>query len=818
MTQPEQSVGSDFMRGTIIQEKPGELEPPHNIIQNVTGAKALYYFARGEHLKRIDLYAGIEGLIAGNPPYNPAELARYKLSHISNFNNLDARARFERSALAFWNLLNESQYLCQFEIRKTNLTSKARPEDLVNWAQTMSQHWDAVVRSWSSFNVVFNTLVGQLVKFGVSPMIWPDERDWRWRTIQLSRFFVEDQAQSDIDLLTYVCVETIFSAQQLFEIYDQFKDKPEKESPWNIKELASLLMYLANTFAKTENTGFQFLDMMDIQMRVQNGDISLNAIFSDDIRIVSLLYQEYDGKVSHYMFHPRYDNGGFLYFADRQYKKMEDAIIIFTASPGEFTIHSNRGLGHKIYSGSQALMQLDCSIVDMARMSATPLIQTLATGSKDFEQIRFYSGVPTNIGQATFVQNSLGENINQLIEASQYISSKLEFNTSNSGDNPGTPDQSVGSVSDPQARRLSYKEFAPLKNNIAHFYYQFDCVIKNMTIKMLNSKNGYPGYEYAQEWKERCINDGVPEILFKATTSDFSGMPAHLKVRATRAAGDGSTLAKLMGLQELTPIAGTFGPNEAKEYKQLWVEAALGPQYIGVLTQDSNSSLGVNSEASLAGLENGIMRLGESPLFSPNNDNQTHLEVHMSLGNDVIRRIQQQQLSAVDADKQFVVLIPHMNEHWQVIEKDPFATSFMEKLRKPWDELQQYATLNHHNAAKEYQAAILKQQQQQEQTQQVLTDNQLKTLKTQTEIKNADAKVQGQLDRSQQANQTKADIMREDVQNKAANKRLEIQLNASAKTIDQQKADVQNEPLPELRQNLSDINGVSPAPYNLEPV
>lgn len=816
MAEPVQSVQNNFLRGEVIQQAPGKLEAPHNIIQNITGAKALYYNARGEHLKRIDLYAAIEGLFSGNPPYNPAELARYKLSHITNFNNLDARARYERAALAYWNLLNESQYLCQFEIRRTPLTATARPEDLVNWAQIMSRYWDEVVRSWSSFNVVFNTLVGQLVKFGVSPMLWPDERDWRWRTIELSRFFVEDQAQSDIDVLTYVCVESIFTCQYLFEIYDQFKDKPKTESPWNTDELANLLVYFANTFAKTENTGFQFLDMMDIQRRVQNGDISLNAIFSDDLRIVSMLYKEYDGKVSHYMFHPRYDNGGFIYFADRQYERMEDALIIFTASPGEFTIHSNRGLGHKIYSSSQAMMQLDCSIVDMARMSATPLIKTLATGTKDFEQIRFYPGVPTNIGQAEFVQNTLGENIQQLVNASQYISAKIEFNATNSGDDPSMPDKSVGSVSDPQARRQSYKEFAPLKNTIAHFYFQFDCVVRNMTIKMLESKAAYPGYEYAEEWKTRCINEGVPKEIFSIGKKDHLGMPQHLKVRATRAAGDGSTLAKLMGLQELLPISGTFGPNEAAEFKELWVEAALGPQFIGVLTQDSNNSLGVSSEASLAGTENGIMRLGESPIFSPNNDNRTHLQVHLALGNDTIRRIQQQQMAAVEADKIFTVLIPHMAEHWQVVAQDPFAASFVDQFRKPWDELSQYATLNRHNAAKEYQAAIRKQQEQQAQTQQVLTDEQLKTIKTQSEIKRADAKVVAQNQRAAEANKTRAEIMRDKTQMDASNNRLKVTLEAQNKTVDQQKAQVQDEPLPELRQNLSDINGTSPAPYNIE--
>lgn len=817
MTNPVESIPSSYVRGEIVQVKEGVLKAPHNIIQTISSAKVLYYNARGEHLQRISLYAGIEGLIAGNPPYDPSELARYKLSHISNFNNLDARALYERGALAYWNLLNESEYLCQFELRKTSLLATATGDNLVDWANIMSQHWDEVVRSWSSFNVVFNTLAGQLVKFGISPVLWPDERDWRWRTIELSRFFVEDQAQSDIDLLTYVCMESIFTAQFLYEIYDQFKEVPASKSPWNTDELANLLVYLANTFAKTENSGFQFYDMMDIQHRIQNGDLSWNAIFSDAIRVVSLLYKEYDGKISHYMFHPRYDAGGFIYFADRQYECMEEALVIFTASPGEFTIHSNRGLGHKIYAGSQAMMQLDCSIVDMARMSATPLIKTLATGTKDFEAIRFYPGVPTNIGQSEFVENSLGENIQQLIGASQYILNKLNYNTANSGDDPSQPDKNVGSISPTQARMQSFKEFSVLKNNIAHFYAQFDIVIKNMTIKLLNSKRGYPGYEYAEKWVERCIQDGVPKQVFAQKVVDSYDLPAHIKVRASRAAGDGSTLAKLLGLQEMAPLVPSLGPNEALEYKRMLVSAALGPQYVDAFIQDSQNAENASGGASLAGVENAVMRMGESPVFSPDNENRAHFVIHVALANDTIRRIQQQQMSAVDADKIFTVLVPHLAEHWGVLEKDPFAGDFVKQHKAVYGEIVQYATLNHRNADKELQADIEKQQKQQQQTSNVLSDQQLKTYKVQTDAAIADKKVEAQNQRASQANDTRADIMHKKAQSDAETKRLKVQLDAQSKSpIDEQKAEVQNEPLPELRQDLSNINGADPSPYNIE--
>ena len=408
----------DAFRGQIVRTKDG-VSPPKNIITSVIGARGMYQKYRADHIKRIYLYSQIEGLIAGNAPYNQAELAKNGLGHIANFNPLDARSLYERGALAYWNLLNQAETLVKF-----TLVSDA-PE-AVRFAEIMSEEWDHVVRHWESFNTLMNMLAAQLVKLGVSPVFWPDERDWKWRVIELSKFFISDQSQSDIAQLTSVAIETTFTAQYLFEVYDTFKDVPADESPWDIKEIENLLLKVANASAKNN---YEITDFMEMQSRLQNGDLLYDVIFTDSIRLISFFQQEYDGKVSHYMFHRLIDNGSFLFFADRQYECMSQALTIFTASPGEFTIHSNRGLGHKIFSTSQAMMQLDCSIVDMARWSSTPLIRTPAAQTRDAEQIRFYPGVPTNIGSAEFIENRLGQNITQLVQASQYLLSKLQYNT-----------------------------------------------------------------------------------------------------------------------------------------------------------------------------------------------------------------------------------------------------------------------------------------------------------------------------------------------------------------------------------------------------
>lgn len=522
--QPNQSGGNlnSLVRGQITTEDSGEIKAPHNIITTEEAARAIYFQYRTEHLKRIQLYAQIEGLFSGNPPYNPAELAKMGLAHISNFNNLDGRALYERGALAYWNLVNSTETLIKFSI-------EGEAPQLLGYADIMAQEWTKIVRKWPSFYTLMNTMCAQIVKFGLSPVVWPDERDWKWRVIELSKFFVADQAQCDMEQLTCICVETTFTAQYLFEIYNEFKDTDKDKTPWNTDALAKLLIFRANSWAGKDRL---FLDAMDIQMRIQNGDFTWNDVFTDDIRIVSLLYREYDGEISHYMFDRFFSASEFIFFQDRQYKSLVDGFVLFTASPGEFTIHSNRGLGHKVFSGVQAMMQLDCSLVDCARWSGTPLIRSLATGSKDFEAIRIYPGAPTNIGSSEFVENTMGANISQIIGVSQYVNSKLQFNTANSGDDPGQPDRNQGSISPSQARARSFKEFNVLKNNIAHFYNSLDIVYRNMVSKMLRAKKAHPGYEEAKMWKDKCIQRGVPPQLFETGDADDFGMPKFLAVKA----------------------------------------------------------------------------------------------------------------------------------------------------------------------------------------------------------------------------------------------------------------------------------------------
>lgn len=796
-------------RGRIEETKAGYVAPKQ-ITPNLHAARAAYQRLRQNHLKRINLYAEIDGLFQGNPPYNAEELRAAGLNHISNFNDMSARAVLERTSLAYWNLLHNAENLSRFVIRGFN-----NAPELQQYAQILAKEWDWVIQHrWPSFNVNVCSFAEQLVKFGVSPVVFHDELDPRWRMVELSRFLIPDQAQSDLDQLTMVMIETDYTLQWLWTVY--LNEKDQENSPWNTDELGKLLVRLT---AGMPGTKTESVDMLDWEHKLQNGDISFDNAYSDTIKLVSMLQKEYDGSVSHVMFHRDENSSEFLFHEPQQYKSINDAVIIFTLNPGAYTIHSNRGIGHKIFSLAQAKIQTDCSVVDMVKWASTPIIKSSSLSTKEASNIRFYPGVPTDIGTADFVQNTIGANVQNVVSAAEYMQSLIQYNISYSGSDPSQPDPDQGSVAPSDARLRAFREFSLLKNNIMHFYGTFDKIIQGMTAKMLRSKEGYPGYELAKEWKERCIEEGVPAAIFELTDKDkeSSGLPKHIEVYATRAAGAGSQVAHLIALQELQAIIGSFGPRAEKAYKRQWIMATIGPEYVPMFEQDGDDADENAGGATIAGLENAVMQAGKSPIFSKDNDHRAHFVTHMALAQNTIKSIQQQQMDVIEADSVFTVLIPHLQDHVSALAQNVFAQAFFAQVQPQFEQVARYAELNKKNAARAVQAKIKEQEKQAQMHQQVMTEEQLKTMTTLNEEKRKDIKMHSQLARQQRAADVKEDVLQRKTDADILTTRKKAEADTETSRIKNQldnnrMQEVEDDP----RAVLDEMNGITPAPYDIE--
>lgn len=780
---------SPFLRGRIQQTADGGIKAPDNIIMSLSGGYTQYSILRQDNVARVELYAALLGCNAGNPPFDQAELDANGLGHKANFNDFKFRSYIDRGAQAYWNLLNGTDVFIKIWLN-TPPGGQGKVPQLSQWASTMARNLSDVIKEWPDFKTQMNLLGAQLTLFGLCPIFWPHEKSFMWEVVDVSKFLIPTQTQSVISKLTNCCIEATYTIQELYQIHEKIGDEPT--SDWNKDALGAFLIYKANTWLKDS---IQFTDFVQVQRLIDNHDVVSTQYFNDTVRLVNLFQQEYDGKISHYMFDrdrlasarfvisEAIRGNDFLFFADRQYEKITDGIQILTASPGEWTIHGNLGIGQKVFAGSQAINMLSCSVFDMSVMSSTPLVRTLATGGRDFQAIKFISGAATDIGAAEFVQNQLGANINQLILGAQFLNQTMDSNALNSGDDPSQPDKSQGSISPSQARSRDFREFGDLKNAVDHYYTQFDPVIHNMLIRIMKAKDGDPGYEYKQEWMNRCQDDGVPPELFDTAKIGFKGLPAQFRaVRASRIAGDGSNLARIMGLEALQPIAGTFNATEMAAYKREYVEATLGPDYVETYAASDSQADENDGGASLAALENFMMQQGASPVFSPDNEQVAHAATHMALLSQTVQQLQQQQISPVDADKIFEVAIPHEQAHIGAMEKVPLLyREALQKLVPPFNQILKLAELNKKNAEAMIQAAQKKQQEDAAKTQGVMSDAQRKDFVAQTDSQRADQKQAAAIERNKQTTEQRGEIQKTAAEQKAENDRLKIELDHQVK-------------------------------------
>lgn len=810
---------SPFMRGILEPSKDGGVKAPDNIITNVSVAYNQFLVMRQGHIDRVLTYASIEGMLGGNPPYDQAELEAAGLGHVTNFNNFKGRSAYEKSATGFWNLINSTEVFT-----KVVLANKSR--EALRFADTIARHFSDVVKEWDDFYPNFNLLGAQLVKFGLCPVIFPHEESPIWEVVDVSRFYIPSDSQVFISKLSNACVETVYTLQDLYQLYK----KAEDGGPWNKEALGNYLLYRARVLTAT--SALPIFTAMDFERFVNSNSSLVNQFFTDNVRLINMYQKEYDGKISHYIFSSEFFSGNqvaaqdignedFLYFVDRQYDEMEEALVIFTASPGEWNVYTNLGLGQKMFAPSQAINMLDCNIVDMSKMSSTPLVRTLATGGRGLEAIRFNPGVMTDIGPAEFVQNNLGANINQLVGASDYLSTSIARNAINSGDDPSVPDSHQGSISPSEARQRSFREFGVLKNVVAHFYNTFDKIVRRTFIHFLTVKEGRPGYEYAKEFKRRCIEDGVPpELLTAGKERGLHKLPTQFrKVYAARVAGDGSTLARIMGLESLQMIVPTFNPQQMAEWKRQWVEATMGVDYVDVFTS-RNLEEELSGGASLARTEDNMMKLGLEPLFSPDNDQEAHADEHLGSLTAIIRQVSGQQMSPVDADKVMALAIPHLTQHMEQMSKAPmFYAQVLQKLQDPFNQVVRWAQLNRRNAQAMIASAMEQQKKDQAATEQVMSDAERKDFTARRDADRADFKVQKQVERSDKANETRAGIMRDkaatddEIKRRKAETDIAVK-NATAKGRTQ--TELLNTPISQLEQQLTTIGGSSPSTVDFE--
>lgn len=790
---PEEFLAAGIGVADII-ERDGELQSSKNAVPSASAARTIYDRMRKAHQKRCAAFAKIQGMIDGNPPYSRMSLARGGHQHMSNVNWRDGESIYESLALAYWSLFNDVQYVAEFT------TGIGDPIQNPHFGRIVSEEFDAIIRRWDEFYDLMDQHQGDFIKFGHSFVFWPDERNWQFEVADVAQVLVPERTKNSTNQINVCCIEHTMSAQELWDIAEG-----EGSVKWNIPVVRQILLHCAQIKDKDQYSGDLFIEL---QRQIRNGDTTLDQIYNDDISLVSIYARELDGGVSRGVFHadvvtqPLGAESDWAFFSDRHYDSMAQALMLFTFTPGEKFIHGNKGIGQKIFNTIEGVTQIDNSLMDSVRRSSTVLVKTRAGRNKDLRQIQFNHGGFVDIGEAEFIQNLMGANLNSNVEAAKYFRYKLELNNNISGSSMSTPDgrpRTLGEI-----RMQTTKEARVQKNRIAHYYRQLDRLFREVVRKMLLSKSSYPGYDLVELWKDRCEKRGVPSEFFELNKQNEgqNGLPEHLDVRATRASGSGSQVADQIEMQTMMTLLPTFGERGRRNVLRDFVAANRGFRYIDRYLPDEDETGQPTSEDTLSSIENNQLEKGEMVVVSPDNVHAVHAPRHINrldqlsqAFNDSVEQAAMSgsenpwleaegygQYSLEEVDIAFQTIGPHTVRHLFFLQQDPTRKELAQSLVAKWAILANFGDKIANNAQQHRQKQIRDLRKQQEELAKLDMEERVKMREVEIDANVKLAKLRLDHARASQRDQLKFLLDREKIQNEKQIKRTQAMLKAAQPT------------------------------------
>ena len=802
-----QYFGQGAMDG--VTEIDGKPSAPPRSIPTAQAALAIYRRLRDNNLKRVGTYQKIQGMLDGNPPYNPAKMVKAGLTDMCNVNWKDGEALYRSAALAYWSLFNQVEFIAEFHVtleepkageqgtgsgytpdaaaeramapeaaQNAQLLSqaeqsitqemqdtasrtstgaaarKAASAQNAEYGRILSEEWNRVIRSWPSFNRRMNFHQGELLKFGLNAIIWPDERDWRFTPVSVRDFVVPDETENDIERIDLICIEKSYSARYLWDVYEKARQNPG--GVWNADVLGDLLVRLAHVSDQSPYMTDR-VDPLLLQNRLRQGDLYYDAIYNDDIRLISIFVKEYDDeKFSHIMIHPELMLEDFLYFNYKQYKNISEAFTYFTFSPGEEKLHSNKGLGHSIFAAVEAITQLDCSLLDQAKRGGSLLLRSNPGRGADDRQVKFAPGGIVDLGECEVAQNTLGANVQAIAETSQYFRRKILENNNISGFDASSADRDAQQATVVQMQVS--REARIQRNVISHYYDGLDRFFREIVRKMLLSKPSYPGYEYVKSWKNACIKRGVPEEVFEMgdeLTPD--GLPVHLNVSATRSAGSGSQAADIMEMQLIMNLLPQLGQRGRIAAMQDYIAAARGwrykDRYMPVEDRDDQPT----GHDTIASLENNQLSDGKQVTVSPDNNHLIHAQNHIRMMQEWMQMYQQDSEAMWEGTtllqkvhEVYSVAGPHFVKHLLILSQDPINKAAYKQLNAQWAAIANFGDMIAHNAMAQREADMQRAQEAQMLEQQQREMNTPEQIKARGLVQVQDMKMRADIERDKQ--------------------------------------------------------------------
>lgn len=649
----------------------------------------------------------VKGLVDGNPPYRYSDLRNAGRADACNVNWRTAESYLTGATGLFYDVFSETPTFATVELDDPNPTKSQRMSQV---ATEEFQRLQLSDRSWD-YNMQKSQF--EMVLYGIGPLIFCDEWDWRPEAVLCRDLLVPDLAKADISTWEEAAILVTYTVTQL---YEKIRDaKNATAMGWNVEATRRIIM---EAHPRTKDGGL-YKTWEWHQDRLKTASYNYASECSV-IRTAHYFIREFpkadevEGMISHVVV-PEMEQSTsvteFLYKKIGRFEKWEHIIhpMYYDAQGGGYH-HSVTGLGVKMYSALEFQNRLLCHIADAAFSPAILFKPVTADNDTQFQMIRFgnYAKLPVGFDM---VQAPVMKGVQESLMFNREVTATLASNLSTYRQNLEKLEGNPITATEVQQRASEQARLG--KTQLSRYFNQLDWLYQEKYRRAVEATDrNLPGGKSAMEFQKRCKDRGVPlESLRKVK-----------KVRATRIVGQGSEFLRQASLEFLMNIAGALPDTGRSNLISDVVASRAGVAMVDRYYPRGEIQPIADDQLAIAMLQISAAKQGMPPVITDSQNHALFAGTFLSAASEAMAGLAQgadprQVLAFVEA------IGPSIAQHINEMSKDPTRRDLVKKFTQQMNDLANLTDKLRQKVANDAQ-----QQAQQMQAQnQAMNDQQLKT-------------------------------------------------------------------------------------------
>lgn len=582
----------------------------------------------------------VQGMLDGDPPYNPAARRAQKQSSLANANFLQGAKIVAKVAQGYNDIIFSVKHLMSVE------TEFGEDAERYQYNRVLAEELSRTIRKWPSFAAHFQMLVRKFVDHGVGIGYFPDTEDWRYEVAGFGDFQIPRQTPASEEK-----IQIAVSKQDMpvTDLYGMIRDEEKAtDLGWNV-EAVKKAVSRATDRASTGELG----EYESLQMEIKNNDATFNRKYQY-VRVLRALVREFDGSLSFYILEKDGD-GECLYCRPSHYKTVNEAFVFFCYGIGNGTYHGIRGLGHILYPLVQLHNRLMCMMSDSAMLSGSLLVQHNSQKALDELSIQLVGPLTVLTPGVDVIERAIPNIAQSSMPMLNEVKDRMAESGSQFSVRPGG--ETYRNRLDSEA---SMEEAAGgASANVDLFYASWDRLLREMVKRICNGSKSDP---LIGEFHRRIEKRGVPPEAVKSIDHDST--------YATRAIGAGNPAFRTVGLSRLIQLLPNLDEIGQKRLIHQMVADVVGYVNASFYAAEPEENR-VNVEAKVAEMENILLFQGNPIGVNPQELHATHAMIHVVPLQQMIEGIERGEIDPVQSLPGLRAMLDHLGMHAEPLARDP---------------------------------------------------------------------------------------------------------------------------------------------------